>query len=221
MISVQFSVPILKLDLKNEHNVSLVHLSFQEFSFKDVTVAEKQQEIHVLLRSVIMEDLKCPTTSKYRNMVNSSSDVYEQTHFLRNQMSSSCPDLSQTKNQNISKTLGSIPTNLNKITNCGSFIKNCNITCLKKIEGVQLSQKGCTENLVIYRSCIKKSMDNAAKDTIKSSLDFNCLNLIISIEKWFMVFDFFGLISNHADKEEELSNRLLQNGKYIIKLQFI
>ncbi|KAI8116294.1 Vacuolar protein sorting-associated protein 13D [Lucilia cuprina] len=66
-ICLQFSVPIFKLDLKNEHNISLIHITLQEFIFHKNDTAH-QKEVQVLLRSVIMEDLKCTTKSKYRNM---------------------------------------------------------------------------------------------------------------------------------------------------------
>lgn len=209
--NIQFAVPILKLDLKNEHNASLVHITFQEFSFQNIET-KNQREVQILLRSVIMEDLKCSADSKYRNMVDSSSDTNNKNQFTKNNLSYSCPDLSNYNTFNVLKSYRSIPSNLNDRVNSDINLKEDKIRALKKIY-LHINQKDTTENLVIYRSFTTKCEDSSQITKVKSSIDFNCLNLIISIEKWFMVFDFFGLIGNQAGKEEEQIKQILNNRK--------
>uniref|UniRef100_A0A1I8Q4T0 UBA domain-containing protein n=3 Tax=Stomoxys calcitrans TaxID=35570 RepID=A0A1I8Q4T0_STOCA len=203
MIDTQFSVPILRLDLRNEHNMSLICLTLKEFSFKNKILHNKQKETQILLRSVLMEDLKCPLTSKFRNMVNSSSDILAPSNSFKNHISSSCPDLSRSYNQGNSNIHGSTPSNLDTLLKNRSTTKANDIHDLKDIEGLHFLRNRTTGNLVIYRSLIREKKH--------SSIDFNCLNLIISIEKWFMVFDFFGLISNQSDRETETSKQSPDN----------
>ncbi|XP_046808377.1 vacuolar protein sorting-associated protein 13D [Lucilia cuprina] len=212
-ICLQFSVPIFKLDLKNEHNISLIHITLQEFIFHKNDTAH-QKEVQVLLRSVIMEDLKCTTKSKYRYMVNSSKDN-DNNHLSRNKISYSCPDLSNFKDFEILNKCMSMPTNLNERRRENIKTKNFNIKCFKKID-LEINQKIKTENLVIYKSITTKNIDTKKEEEIKSFIDFNCLNLIISIEKWFMVFDFFGLITNQVDNSDDPGNQKSSNNQTVV-----
>ncbi|XP_075164386.1 vacuolar protein sorting 13D [Haematobia irritans] len=209
-INTQFSVPILKLDLRNEHNISLVHLTLQEFSFKTLTVGTKQKDVHILLRTVVMEDLKCSYASKFRKMVN--SDVSNPNYSCRKQMSNSCPNLCSNNNTNVCKSYDSIPSNLNKLMNYSAKMEDDAMKCFKDIKNVHHTTNECAENLVIYRSCIKNVGQN--NETVTSSIDFNCLNLIVSIDKWFTVFDFFGLISSNTARDPEPAKQSVHNEKY-------
>ncbi|KAM7356415.1 vacuolar protein sorting 13D [Cochliomyia hominivorax] len=204
-ICVQFSVPIFKLDLKNEHTISLIHITLQEFCFYNKDTKE-QREVQVLLRSVIVEDLKCPPNSKYRNIVDSSSEKENNNHASRNKISNSCPDLINFKKfTTVNKSL-SIPANLNENTVTKLKNKSDDIKYFGKID-IEINNKSNTENLVIYKSCKSMYLDPEKPDEAKSSIDFNTLNLIISIEKWFMVFDFFGLVSNQENSELKPENK--------------
>lgn len=211
-IRVHFSVPILKLDLQNEHNISLIHLTFEEFSFKHIITNEKS-ELHVLLRSVLMEDLKCATLSKYRNMVNSLSDAKELNQFVGSKMSISCPDLSKCKNLYAPTTCVSVPYNLQKLPGKGHVPHDSNTKFFRKIDSIHINSNASNENLVMYRSVVEKSPTDNENVKTTSSIDFNCLNLIISTDKWFMVLDFFGLISNQPEKEDEPTQQISSKGK--------
>lgn len=213
-ICIQFSVPIFKLDLKNEHNISLIHITLQEFCYYNKDTLQ-QREVQVLLRSVIMEDLKCPTNSKYRNMVDSSSENDSNNkHSSRNKLSSSCPNLlNLIETKHVNKCI-SIPTKLNEKTLNNTQNKIEDIKVFRKID-LEINKKAKTENLVIYKSCTTTYYGTENPEETKSSIDFNSLNLIVSIEKWFMVFDFFGLISNFEDESREQQIKKSYNGKYI------
>lgn len=216
VISVQFSVPILKFDLRNEHRVSLIQLTFQEISFKNINIAGKKKEFEILLRSVIMEDLKCPVASKYRKMINSCNDMNELQFTFRKQKSSSCSDLLKKTNLCACKVYGSTPSNLNKLVKPSIIKREEKFKTLKVLDDINLNnQKISADNLVIYRSTASYSPRKEDIAAIRSSIDFNCLNLIISIDKWFMVFDFFGLITSHREQEEP-SIKSNENGKFII-----
>ncbi|KAI9588448.1 hypothetical protein GQX74_004293 [Glossina fuscipes] len=199
-MSVQFSVPILKLDLKNEHNVPLILITFQEFSFENNDTST-QRELNVFLRSILMEDLKCSSDSKFRNMVDSSNEIgSEAKHFINNKLSFSCPNIARHENVRVDLN-ASMPSNLNKKSN--KYLKSRDeiVKALKEIDEFQIKSKKTTDNLVIYKALVIKATQPETADWISSSIDFSCLNLIISIEKWFMIFDFFGLITNETKSD--------------------
>lgn len=193
---VTFSVPMLMVDLRNEHNVPLIQISFQEFNFRNHNTAT-EQELEIRLRSILMEDLKCQRDSKLRNMVNSSDkNLNRNKFFINNNISLSCPNLSQITQNVIFK---SVPSNLN-----ANFYENCHTrddidVSLRK----NLKSSDTNDNLVIYKSILtKQSKDSLNLNLLQNSIDFNCLDLVISNEKWFMIFDFLGLISHHQKQDE-------------------
>lgn len=208
-IRFQFNVPILKLDLKNEFKTSIIHIIFQEFSFEKIDT-KKKAEIIISLRSVIMEDLKFSQNSKLRNMVDSS---YENENLIRSKLSNSCPNISSGTNSCCIDKYKSMPTVLNHGINVDIKTVKANIPTLKR-NNLQTSNCCDKENLVIYKSVTIKNIEEDKKTEIKCSIDFNNLNLIISTEKWFMVFDFFGLISNSMEKSSDQNNKDPSNCKY-------
>lgn len=214
-MSVQFSVPILKLDLKNEHNVPLILITFQEFSFENNDTST-ERELNVFLRSILMEDLKCSTDSKFRNMVDSSNEIgSEAKHFINNKLSFSCPNIARHENVQLDLN-ASMPSNLNKKSN--KYLKSRDeiVEALKEIEEFQIKSKKTTDNLVIYKALVIKATHPETADWISSSIDFSCLNLIISIEKWFMIFDFFGLITNETKSDDGYPKQQKNKSKYCI-----
>lgn len=210
-ISFRFNVPTLKLDLKNEFKTSIIHILFQEFSFQKIYTMKKA-EILISLRSVVMEDLKFAQNSKLRNMVDSSN---ESDNLIKNKLSNSCPNLSSGTNYCCIDRYNSMPTVLNHGINIDTKTVNEN-TPIGKKNNLQASNTCEKENLVLYKSVTIKNIDERKNTEIKCSIDFNNLNLIISTEKWFIVFDFFGLISVPKENSDKQNNKAYSNCKYPI-----
>ncbi|EDW41305.1 GM25370 [Drosophila sechellia] len=58
----------------------------------------------------------------------------------------------------------------------------------------ELGKKKESQTLVIYKSHTGRSAQNGKLEQT-SSIQFNCLNLAICVERWYTIFDFFGLVS--------------------------
>lgn len=207
-----FTVPILKVDLRNKHNIPLIQITFQEFNFQ-IHDSGTKRELEIRLRSVLMEDLKCPPDSKFRNMVNSSDKIIHQTrhkYFLENDMSMSCPNLS---NATSNVVYMSVPSNLNlKVYENFYCHDDIDIFFRKSIKS-----RNKIDNLVIYKSVLTKKPENSTHLNLsQNSIDFNSLDLVISNEKWFMIFDFFGLISNQEQQNEKETSKEINKCTYFI-----
>lgn len=218
---ISFSLPIFIVQLKNEHDNPLIEISFREFSVQYDKTSQYETVVQVMLRSILMEDLKCPIDSKYRQMVVSSAQE-DRTCRPVNAPSSSCPDLvhmafkddipTGSLPENLessagfdSKTSAAPSTNLNAINYHRSRLQvDANATYCPGTPPPSPQSKAHEDNLVIYSALLidpkcPTLATNYQNRRQTSSIDFNCLNLIISVERWFMVLDFFGLVSEDAD----------------------
>ena len=91
---ISFTLPLFIIQLKNENENPLIELSLKEFSFQYNRINTFETNIQVFLRSVLMEDLKCPIDSKYRQMVTSiSENDQKEKRPCGFSSSTSCPDL--------------------------------------------------------------------------------------------------------------------------------
>jgi len=138
-----------------------------------------------------MEDLKSDLSSSFRNMVTSIN--LENSYRRKKQSSSSCPDLPSfcTKHKSIST---SVPTNLCEYIK----LKNTEKQLKSKISNKKDLSDQKKHNLVIYRSHTRRFLQQGSKTKIESqnSIEFNCLNLTICVDRWYTIFDFFGLIAD-------------------------
>ncbi|XP_055907883.1 intermembrane lipid transfer protein Vps13D isoform X2 [Eupeodes corollae] len=219
---ISFSLPIFIIQLKNEHDNPLIEITFREFSVQYDQASQYETVVQVMLRSILMEDLKCPIDSKYRQMVVSSAQE-DRTCRPVNAPSSSCPDLVRVALNNDMPT-GSLPENLESSAgfDCNSSAAaptttlnaiNYHRSRLQVNAGADCpgtpppspQSKAHEDNLVIYSALLidpkcPTLATNYQNRRQTSSIDFNCLNLIISVERWFMVLDFFGLVSDDEDE---------------------
>lgn len=203
---ISFTLPLFIIKLKNENENPLIELSLKEFVFQYERINTFETSIQVLLRSVLMEDLKCPIDSKYRQMVTSISES-DKTENRPSGFSSStsCPDLVRLQTPGDVST-GSLPGYLD--SGLESHFEPTVLTPLCP-ETPPPSPQNCVgkDNLVIYSAVIvdencptlKSHYENLRQ---RSSIEFNSLNLIISVERWFMFLDFFGLVSEGTSKED-------------------
>lgn len=153
----------------------------------------------VSLRSIFMEDLLQPESSKQRAMVISSSG--ESIPKGAWCVSKSCPDMAD-----IYKMSGSIHGSLpDHLEVCSKMdIPQTNCPCTPPPSPSLKAHK----NLVIISTLLvdsnapnfKSDYDSIRRST---SIDFNCLDLVISVESWVVVLDFFSASPvEHNDKIE-------------------
>ncbi|EDW18711.2 uncharacterized protein Dmoj_GI13376 [Drosophila mojavensis] len=190
--TVKFSVPVLEINLQNESHEPLVNVTFKDFFVKHRT-RDQDEDLKVVLNSVLMEDLKSEISSPFRNMVTSIN--VEKTYQRKGRTSSSCPDLPSycAKHKSISTS----------ISNLCEHIKQREIQ--KHKAGLCKSndiaeRKG--NNLVIYRSHTRRLL----KVEKQNSIEFNCLNLMICVDRWYTIFDFFGLVAD-TEKTQSLAEQ--------------
>jgi vacuolar protein sorting-associated protein 13D len=218
MPRVIFNLPAFIIQLKNAENSPVVEICFRDFN----VIYEKQSvwetNLQISLRSVIMEDLLQPIDSKHRIMVTSANDEQQrlQTPFLSN----SCPDLTRQLDISASNFSNSLPDNLNQELGFKQFIKRQNLK-IAKVAKMPANcpgtpppspQNGTREdNLVIYSSVLidpqcPQFVSKYNSKRAKSSIDFNCLSLNISVESWFVLLNFFGLLSDDDNAPAKTTN---------------
>lgn len=173
-----------------------------------------------------MEDLLQPPESKHRSMLISSSADNQSFRPGSGYSSRSCPNLIGLHFPDDGVT-GSLPENLE----CGAGFSNyLNPSKKPSINHQYIASQhkvNCPEtpppspqrrmrqdNLVLYSSLIVDSSCpdfdtkyNSQRQT--SSIDFNSLDLIVSVKSWFALLNFFGLISdtnNYPSTSDETSN---------------
>ncbi|XP_067643224.1 intermembrane lipid transfer protein Vps13D isoform X2 [Eurosta solidaginis] len=207
-----FSVPIFQIHLKNKSNNALIDVTFRDFSFQynqqnDIT------NLEVLLRSIVMEDLKCAMDSRFRNMVDSTST--EKEIIYKTEKSLSCPNLTNIHLQQ-SELSQSMPCKLNHRP---FMLATSAQTPVKKLHcgNNNATTKTSDDKLVTYKALtqIVLGTDGKPVSETKSSIDFNCLNLTISVSRWFTIFDFFGLVSTYEVKNTVPAKNELNEGEPI------
>lgn len=214
---VMFSLPVFIIQLNKAENSPVVEICFRDFNVNYEKQNQWETSLQVSLRSVIMEDLLRPIDSKHRIMVTSANEEQQrlQTPFLSN----SCPDLTCLgRGSNLLST--SLPDNLEQNIGFKQFIKrqklaktilnttkNCPGTPPPSPQQVRSSE----DNLVIYSSFIVDPQcplfeSKYKSKRAKSSIDFNCLSLNISVESWFVLLNFFGLLSDDDASSSKPTN---------------
>ena len=210
---VMFSLPIFTIQLTNNENTPLVEISFRDFNVNYDKLNQHETQLQVSLRSVIMEDLLEAIDSKNRIMVSSSNDeeMKQHTSFL----SSSCPNLvGIASSHHLMST--SLPDNLQQNQNEFQQLMNRQNKHFKGAGLLNLSSncpgtpppspQPCSsslneDNLVIYTSLMVDPKSPMFENKYKSrrqrgSIDFNCLSLNVSVKSWFVLLNFFGLVSD-------------------------
>ncbi|KAL7019068.1 hypothetical protein ACKWTF_011000 [Chironomus riparius] len=227
---VIFSLPVFIIQLNNAENSPVVEICFRDFNVNYEKQNQWETNLQVSLRSVIMEDLLRPIDSKHRIMVTSANDEQQrlQTPFLSN----SCPDLTSFgRGANLLST--SLPDNLEQNVGFKQFIKRQSIT--RKLQNITSNcpgtpppspqqTKSTEDNLVIYSSFIVDPQcpqfeSKYQSIRAKSSIDFNCLSLNISVESWFVLLNFFGLLSDDDSNSNKASNVTTQTENEQVSLE--
>lgn len=206
-LKINFEVPIFSVELRGStpyEEQGLVDLSFRDFVFTYEKCHKYNTNIQVSLRSIFMEDLLQPENSKQRAMVTSSAgnDIPPNSSCV----SRSCPDVTQYPLLN-NHPHGSLPDHLETAKVFG-MQKQLNISRKDK----RNDDYPCTpppspqagrirtrpeQNLVIMSMLLVDPSAPNFQEYYKgiqrsTSIDFNCLDLVISVKSWVVVLDFFG-----------------------------
>lgn len=218
---VAFNLPILKIELKNDKSMSMIEISFRDFSFNYERSNQFETNIQVSLRSLLMEDLLQPVDSKNRIMVISSSPDSNALRLANTFASISCPNLAGLLYNGSADICASLPENLER--RAGFYPMNNPTPAKLKSSGggnsrlshipetpppspqqPQQQQGHNQDNLVLYSSLIIDPACPTFASQYKSmrqssSIDFNSLDLNVAVLSWFNLLEFFGLISDDSD----------------------
>lgn len=203
---VSFELPIFVIQLKNEFNDPLIEISFRDFNVNYEKNNQYETSIQVSLRSLLMEDLLRDVESKHRSMVVSSSPENQNGRPGSVFSSHSCPNLIALQRSEDGPT-GSLPDNLE--SGAGFMFLNANKTmCPDTPPPSPQTSRTRQDNLVLYSSLLVdpncpnfETQYNSLKQS--SSIDFNSLDLVVSVESWFVLLNFFGLVSEDDQETAE------------------
>lgn len=203
-VKVSFELPTLSVQLKQAHSEQpLVELSMRDFVVKYEKLYRNESNVQVALRSLLMEDLLCPVGSRHRYMMQSSAPARAK---LSACASKSCPDLAFARQYKNAYGRGSLPDRLETDTLYGTipahWRRKPTILSADTPNTPPPSPGGITseENLVLLsitmtwpeeNGCVVPPEDRFHRKMV--TVDFNCLDLVISVESWMVVFDFFGI----------------------------
>ncbi|KAH8288059.1 hypothetical protein KR018_011097 [Drosophila ironensis] len=198
--TIQFSMPVFQINLQNEFHNDLINLTFKDFNVKHIAKGY-DKDMEVMLKSVLMEDLKADNSSPFRNMV-TSIDIEKSVK--KNELSSSsCPDLPSFLNTQRHRC-NSVPSGFY------DYMHLKNVSGEKKstfCNTNELGRRKESQTLVIYKSHTGRSAQNGKLEQ-SSSIQFNCLNLAICVERWFTIFDFFGLVSGDNSNDNVMEEKI-------------
>lgn len=225
---VAFELPIFIIQLKNELNDPLIDIVFRDFNVNYETTNTYETNLQVSLRSLLMEDLLQSPDSKHRAMLVSSSPDNQQLRPNSAYSSRSCPNLIGPHFLDDGLT-GSLPERFDGATGFSNYLHPNNnnpqqsFNWFTSASSSSHHKSNCPEtpppspqrrmrqdNLVLYSSLIVDpecpnfaTQYNSMRQT--SSIDFNSLDLIVSVKSWFAFLNFFGVLSDTSDDEHRLN----------------
>lgn len=208
---VLFVLPIFTIELRGDSPIGeqgLVDLSFRDFVFNYEKCHLYETNIQVSLRSILMEDLLQPENTKQRSMVVSSSGNEVPQNLLC--VSKSCPDVSYLSQGRSS--YGSLPDHLETARVFGvrpmkKTQEKVTVICPSTPPPSPSTGRVRPErNLVLISTLIVDPTAPNFKTTYNSihkstSIDFSCLDLVVSVESWVVVIDFFSVSSRSPSTE--------------------
>ncbi|XP_072751576.1 intermembrane lipid transfer protein Vps13D isoform X2 [Anoplolepis gracilipes] len=215
-VKVSFELPILSVELKQAHSEQpLVELSMRDFVVKYEKLHRNESSVQVALRSLLMEDLLCPIGSRHRYMMQSSAPARAK---LLTGASKSCPDLAFARQYKNTFGRGSLPDRLETDILYGAipahWRRKPTISSADTPNTPPPSPGGITseENLVLMSITMTQPEETVVSEEDRFhrkmvTVDFNCLDLVISVESWMVVFDFFGIAGLSGTANNEIATR--------------
>ncbi|XP_028134062.1 intermembrane lipid transfer protein Vps13D [Diabrotica virgifera virgifera] len=217
-VKICFDISLFKIELKAAEQ-SLINVSFLDFAFRYDKCHDFETNIQISLRSVLMEDLQQPEDSKHRIIVTSSANS-DPSSSAASTASRSCPDvtyppyLRRTSHNSLPDHLES--NDLFGFQDNSTLHKNDTsweeYPCTPPSSPTGTRSRG-ERNLVIVSMLLVDTNAPNFHDHYNSvhnatSVDFNCLDLIITSKSWVIVLDFFSLppepVSTSSESYEDI-----------------
>ncbi|XP_068395011.1 intermembrane lipid transfer protein VPS13D isoform X2 [Eschrichtius robustus] len=228
-IQANFCISELQVQLSGDLTLGaqgLVSLKFQDFEVEFSKDHPQTLSIQIALRSLLMEDLleKNPD-SKYKNLMVSRGAPKPSSLAQKEYLSQSCPSVSNVEYPDMPRSL---PSHMEEAPNVFQLYQRPISASRKKQKEVQ--DKDCPltpppsptveePKILAGRSNFDDSLVHinvflvdkkhpefsSSYNRVNRSIDvdFNCLDVLITLQTWVMILDFFGIGStadNHAMK---------------------
>ncbi|KAK9889536.1 hypothetical protein WA026_006891 [Henosepilachna vigintioctopunctata] len=220
-LKVSFELPVFTIELRGNMpstEQGLIDVSFRDFVFNYEKTHQYETNIQVSLRSIYMEDLLQPEGSKLRAMMISSSGSIDPAP-VGTCVSRSCPDM--TYNPFYPTPFhGSLPDHLETSRIFGADSCKPNVSTFQRIDRLYPStpppspthgkRRDIEKNLVLVSVLlVDKDAPNFDSQynslSISTSVDFNCLDLVVSVESWVVLIDFFsGSLKNSSSVSDKV-----------------
>ncbi|XP_066231199.1 intermembrane lipid transfer protein VPS13D isoform X2 [Saccopteryx leptura] len=237
-IQANFCISELQVQLSGDLTLGaqgLVSLKFQDFEVEFSKDHPQTLSIQIALRSLLMEDLleKNPD-SKYKNLMVSRGAPKPSSLAQKEYLSQSCPSISNVEYPDMPRSL---PSHMEEAPNVFQLYQRPASASRKKPKEVQdqdcpltpppsptvdepkmLAGKSKFDDSLVYINIFlvdKKHPEfSSTYNRVNRSIDvdFNCLDVLITLQTWVVILDFFGIGStadNHAMKvpaEDVLQN---------------
>lgn len=239
-IQATFCISELQVQLSGDLTLGaqgLVSLKFQDFEVEFSKDHPQTLSIQIALRSLLMEDLleKNPD-SKYKNLMVSRGAPKPSSLAQKEYLSQSCPSVSNVEYPDMPRSL---PSHMEEAPNVFQFYQRPTSASRRKPKEVQdkeypltpppsptvdeprtLAGKSKFDDSLVHINIFlvdKKHPEfSSSYNQVNRSIDvdFNCLDVLITLQTWVVILDFFGIGStadNHAMKVPP--EDLLQNVK--------
>ncbi|XP_058575020.1 intermembrane lipid transfer protein VPS13D isoform X7 [Neofelis nebulosa] len=237
-IQANFCIPELQVQLSGDLTLGaqgLVSLKFQDFEVEFSKDHPQTLSIQIALRSLLMEDLleKNPD-SKYKNLMVSRGAPKPSSLAQKEYLSQSCPSVSNVEYPDMPRSL---PSHMEEAPNVFQLYQRPTSASRKKPKEVQdqdypltpppsptvdepkiLAGKSKFDDSLVHINVFlvdKKHPEfssSYSRVNRNIDVDFNCLDVLITLQTWVVILDFFGIGStadNHAMKvppEDTLQN---------------
>uniref|UniRef100_A0A452R6W9 UBA domain-containing protein n=1 Tax=Ursus americanus TaxID=9643 RepID=A0A452R6W9_URSAM len=239
-IQANFCISELQVQLSGDLTLGaqgLVSLKFQDFEVEFSKDHPQTLSIQIALRSLLMEDLleKNPD-SKYKNLMVSRGAPKPSSLAQKEYLSQSCPSVSNVEYPDMPRSL---PSHMEEAPNVFQLYQRPTSASRKKQKEVQdkdcpltpppsptvdepkiLTGKSKFDDSLVHINVFlvdKKHPEfSSSYNRVNRNIDvdFNCLDVLITLQTWVVILDFFGIGStadNHAMKV--LPEDILQNVK--------
>ncbi|XP_075461165.1 intermembrane lipid transfer protein VPS13D isoform X3 [Ascaphus truei] len=235
-IQANFRISELQVQLSGDLTLGaqgLVSLKFQDFDIEFNKDHPQTLAIQIALRSLLMEDLleKNPD-SKYKNLMVSRGAPKPSSLVHKEYLSQSCPSVSHVDYPEMPRSL---PSHIEEAPNVFQLYQRPSCMYRKKQKEDRDSEYPLTPppsptSVKSKASCAKDGFDDSLvhinvflvdkKHSEYSTkykyinrsvdVDFNCLDVLITLQTWVVILDFFGIGStadNHAMKQQPADTR--------------
>ncbi|XP_077106391.1 intermembrane lipid transfer protein VPS13D isoform X2 [Ranitomeya variabilis] len=235
-IQANFQISELQIQLSGDLTLGaqgLVSLKFQDFDIEFSKDHPHKLAIQIALRSLLMEDLleKNPD-SKYKNLMVSRGAPKPSSLAHKEYLSQSCPLVSHVEYPDMPRSL---PSHMEEATNVFQLYQRPPCPSRKRpSEEInseypltpppsptsQRSNTSCTKddfdeslvhvNVFLVDQKHPEFLSKYKRINRSVNVDFNCLDVLVTLQTWVVILDFFGIGStadNHALKHESADVR--------------